>query len=241
MNRGNALCATPATKTAFHSRTGTWLPLVSAAALLAAGCASNDGYRQAFSEKGVIQGSNHAVSADETPTLRAAKMTLVHQGFAIENVDFKAGIIKATRNFPDDGNKNISYNIVATVDVAPNGRGTSLVTLAATQQTVLHRERYDWWHLLWVLPLFPVDTEYQTVVTREGNVTDPVFYSDFFAAVDKSLTNVLAIMTEAPASAPVAVSSVLPLPQAIGSDAGSHASVDAGTQAIPFAATATAH
>jgi hypothetical protein len=239
MNQGNVLRATPATKTAFHSRTRTWLPLVSAATLLATGCASNDGYRHAFSEKGVIQGSDHAVSAEETPTLQAAKRTLVHQGFAVENVDFKAGVIKATRNFPDENNKNISYNIVATVDVTPNGRGTSLVTLAATQQTVLHREKYDWWHLMWVLPLFPVDTEYQTVVTSEGDVTDPVFYSDFFACIDKSLTNVLAIMNEAPAS-PVAVSSVPPLPQFIDGGAGNSVTVDGSIQAIPFAATASA-
>ena len=149
------------------------------------GCAANEGYRQAFSDQARIAGNSHPVSTDPATTLRDTKGVLVHQGFTVENFDLNAGMIKAVRDFQDADDPTVSYNIAATVDVTGDGGSGSTVTLAASQQTILHRQWHDWWHLLWIIPLFPTGTEYQTVVTREGNVTDTRFYSDFFGGLDK--------------------------------------------------------
>lgn len=159
------------------------MPIVLAGALaLAGGCASNNAYQKAFSAESAIKGNNQVFPAPQDQTFRAVKMTLIRQGFTIEQADITSGLVKAVRNYQDPGDKTISYNIIATADVTADDQ-ESVVTLAASQQTVLHREWHTWWHLLWLIPLFPTGVEYQTVVTQEGNVTDPAFYKDFFASV----------------------------------------------------------
>ena len=117
--------------------------LVGAAVALLAGCASDNAYQHAFSEKSSINGSHRDFSAPAEITLRTAKQTLVRQGFTIEHIDATSGVIKATRNYQDPKDKDVSYNINATIDVGPDAApSSSMVTLAASQQTVLHRE----WH-----------------------------------------------------------------------------------------------
>lgn len=150
---------------------------------VASGCAANNGYQKAFAAESAIKGNHQTFYVPADQTFRAVKMTLVRQGFTIENADAAAGLIKAVRNFQDVEDKDVSYNIIATADVTADD-DNSVVTIAASQQTVLHREWHTWWHLLWIIPLFPTGTEYQTVVTQEGNVTDASFYKDFFASVD---------------------------------------------------------
>lgn len=164
---------------------------------VAGGCATNNGYQKAFSAESAIKGNHQSFSAPLEQTFRAVKMTLVRQGFTVESADLGSGLIKAVRNFQDPTDKDVSYNIIATADVTADDEN-SLVTMAASQQTVLHREWHTWWHLLWIIPLFPTGTEYQTVVTQEGNVTDPVFYKDFFASVDTTVAaNLAAIKAKA--------------------------------------------
>jgi hypothetical protein len=101
----------------------------------------------------------------------------------------------------DKEDKEFSYNIHASVDISEEVGGQSTVSLAASQQTILHRATYTWWHLLWILPIIPTGTEYQTLVVKEGNITDPGFYTDFFnslkVAVTKHDTNVKAAAAKA--------------------------------------------
>ena len=153
---------------------------------LASGCAANNGYQKAFAAESAIKGNHQNFAAPADQTFRAVKVTLVRQGFTIENADANSGLIKAVRNFQDTEDKDVSYNIIASADVTADDEN-SMVTIAASQQTVLHREWHTWWHLLWIIPLFPTGTEYQTVVTHEGNVTDAAFYKDFFASVDSAV------------------------------------------------------
>lgn len=157
----------------------------------AAGCASSNGYQKAFSADSAIKGNHQEFQAPLDQTFRAAKITLVRQGFTIEQADLASGVIKAVRNLQDPSDANVSYNIITTADVTSDA-DSSIVTLAASQQTVLHREWHDWWHLLWIIPLFPTGTEYQTVVTQEGNVTDPAFYKDFFTSVTSQIATAAA-------------------------------------------------
>ncbi len=155
---------------------------------LAIGCSSQDDYQKAFSDETALNGNTRNYNASVDLTLRTVKQVLVKKGFTIDQADISNGVIKAERNMQDSSEKEVSYNITASADVSESPTDqTSVLTFAASQQTVLHRKEYTWWHLLWVLPLFPIGTEYQTVVTNEGNVTDNTFYSDFFAEVEKSL------------------------------------------------------
>ncbi|PTU33062.1 hypothetical protein [Stenotrophobium rhamnosiphilum] len=153
---------------------------------LAGGCATNDGYHKAFAAESAIKGNHQTFAAPLDQTFRAVKITLIRQGFTMESADPSSGLIKATRNFQDPVEKDVSYNIVATADVNAEDEN-SIVTIAASQQTILHREWHTWWKLLWIIPIFPTGTEYQTVVTKEGNVTDAAFYKDFFASVSTAV------------------------------------------------------
>lgn len=160
-----------------------------AATATLAGCGGQQGYRKAFSEQAALTNNSRTFEIPADQALRTVKQTLVRQGFTIEQADTSTGLIKATRNMQDRDDKDISYNINATADITEaTGKG-SVVTLAASQQTVLHRKWRTWWHLLWIIPIFPTGVEYQTVVTKEGNVTDAAFYGDFFAAIEKAMSS----------------------------------------------------
>jgi len=163
--------------------------LIGVSALLA-GCATDNAYQKAFSNESALAGNSKMIAAPQNRAMNLTKLALLRQGFTIEQADSSTGLIKAVRNYRDPDASDVSYNITATVDVTANepDRGGSIVTLSASQQTVLHRQWHDWWHLLWIIPLFPTGTEYQTVVTNEGNITDSKFYSDFFKDVEDSLS-----------------------------------------------------
>jgi hypothetical protein len=193
--------------------------LASLAGLLAlGGCATQSGYQSALAQHTALTGNSRTFRAPPDQTFSSAKLTLVRQGFTIENADLQTGLIKATRNLQDKEDENVSYNVVASVDITPtsSARTESIVTASASQQTVLHREWHTWWHLLWILPLIPTGTEYQTVVTKEGNITEPGLYNDLFAAMEKDLQSRPAaepapVMQAIPVAAPI---SATPLPAA---------------------------
>jgi hypothetical protein len=88
----------------------------------------------------------------------------------------------------DKENPEYSYNIHVSADISEVAGVQSTVSLAASQQTILHRATTTWWHLLWILPIIPTGTEYQTLVVNEGNVTDPGFYTDFFNSLKVAVT-----------------------------------------------------
>ena len=63
--------------------------------------------------------------------------------------------------------------------------GETQVIAAANMTTELHKKSYTWWHLLWLIPIFPTGTEYTTVVINRDTVHIPQLYHDFFTAVQK--------------------------------------------------------
>lgn len=154
---------------------------------LLTGCAANDGFKKGLSDSAVSQASSRTLQTTADNALRSSKLTLISKGFSIDSIDTLSGIIKSSRKLPDEKDKDLSYRISAVVDVTGNG-AESIVTLAANQQTVLHRTVRTWWKLLWILPLFPVETEYRQDILKESDIVDPVFYNDFFNALSKNLT-----------------------------------------------------
>jgi len=153
------------------------------------GCANNQqGYKKAFDSQHSLTQNRCAFTQSSDSIFMIAKQVFIQQGFTIESAELKSGIIKAVRNMEDKDNPEISYNIHASADISEVAGVQSTVSLAASQQTILHRATTTWWHLLWILPIIPTGTEYQTLVIREGNITDPGFYTDFFNSLKVAVT-----------------------------------------------------
>jgi hypothetical protein len=148
--------------------------------LFLSGCGSEPSYRQAFNSSEQIQGNTESISASQDRAWAASLRVLSQQGFMVRSADKANAIILADREMTDQNDKNTSYQITSTVTFVPLGQGITQVSLAANQTTELHRKEYVWWHLLWLIPLFPIGSEYNSVVTQRGTVQNPEFYAGFF-------------------------------------------------------------
>jgi hypothetical protein len=193
-------------RTQFRSIGTTVMMAVIAAGTLS-GCAAQTGYTSAFANSTALAGNSRRFSATPDQIFKTVKITLVQQGFTIEQTDAANGLIKGVRALEDQKNKKISYLITTSVDVtgAPSGDAT-VVTASASQQTVLHKDSEKYFHLLGLVPI-PTGKDYQTIVRKEGNITDASFYRDLFAAVESNLPKAPAVATFA---APAAVTTVAP-------------------------------
>lgn len=163
---------------------GIWAVLLMALT----GCSGNQqAYQKAFSSQYALTQNQAAYSQSSEAVFKIVKQTFTQQGFTIETADMKSGIIKAVRDMADKEDPDISYNIHVSADISEVPGSDTNVSLAASQQTILHRATTTWWHLLWIVPIIPTGTEYQTLVIKEGNVTDPGFYADFFNTLKVSV------------------------------------------------------
>lgn len=162
--------------------------LLSAALLTLAGCGSPKTYETAFSQGTALAGNTRTYDGTADHVFRASKVTLVQQGFTIEQADASAGLLKGQRIFEDPKNHKIAYLVTATVDITGASKSQTVVTVSASQQTVLHKDTHKYYHLLGLVPI-PTGKEYQTVVRAEGNITGGSFYQDFFAAVSRNMAS----------------------------------------------------
>lgn len=169
------------------SRFFQWFLFVAMIALT--GCANNQqAYQKAFDSQHSLTHNQCAFTQPPENVFKITKQVFIQQGFTIESADLKSGIVKAVRNMQDKENPAISYNISASADISEVTGSETNVSLASSQQTILHRASTTWWHLLWILPIIPTGTEYQTLVIKEGNITDPGYYSDFFNSLRIAVT-----------------------------------------------------
>ncbi len=160
--------------------------LLGAIVLTLAGCEAPKTYETAFSKHTALAGNTHTYAATADQVFRASKVTLVQQGFTVDHADASAGLMKGLRVFDDPKNKKIAYLVTATVDITGVSASQTVVTVSASQQTVLHKESHKYYHLLGLVPI-PTGKEYQTVTRAEGNITGAAFYQDFFAAVARNM------------------------------------------------------
>ncbi len=161
-----------------------WIFLV-AGSLCVAGCASEPSYRQAFDSSQQIEGNTESIASTPDKTWIASLQVLSQQGFMVRSADKSNDVILADREMADQNDKNVSYQITSTVTLVPLGQNITQVSLAANQTTEFHRKQYVWWHLLWLIPLFPIGSEYTSVVTHRGTVQNPEFYAGFFDNLKK--------------------------------------------------------
>src|SRR5437879_1473682 len=160
--------------------------LLCGALLTLVGCGSPKTYETAFSQKTALAGNTRNFDAPADQVFRASKVTLVQQGFTIEQADASVGLLKGVRTFDDPKNKKIAYLVTASVDISGTSGEETVVTVSASQQTVLHKDSNKYYHLLGLVPI-PTGKEYQTIVRAEGNITGASFYKDFFAAVSRNV------------------------------------------------------
>jgi hypothetical protein len=166
-----------------------------------AGCAAPQGYKTAFTDKGVA-GTSRRFEGSVDETFRAAKQTLVQRGFNLEMIEPSTGTIRADRDIADPKKKEISYIISATLDIsAGSSAAETVVTIAASQQTVAHTARHEWTSVLGLLPMPVPGKKYNTLVTKEGALQDPELYAEFFAAIDRNLKQARLAAQRAPAVA----------------------------------------
>lgn len=148
--------------------------------LILAGCSSEPSYHQAFESSQQIHGNTESIAAAQDKTWVATLQVLSQQGFMVRSADKENAIILADREMSDENDKNTSYQITSTITLVPLGNNITKVSFAANQTTEFHRKEYVWWHLLWIIPLFPVGSEYTTAVTHRGTVDNQEFYKGFF-------------------------------------------------------------
>ncbi len=165
---------------------GVWLCL--ATALTVMGCSSNPPqYEGAFSASQQIKGNSDAISAPMELTWGSVLEVLAQQGFLVQQADAKNHIILATKEIRSKEDKDLSHTVSATLTLFSVSDQVTRVMVAANQTTNLHKKDYTWWHLLWFIPLFPIGTEYTTVVVDRDTVRSPQFYADFFHDVNQVL------------------------------------------------------
>ena len=155
--------------------------------LLVMGCSSVPDYEGAFSASQQVKGNSESVSAPMDMAWGAVLEVLSQQGFLIQQADAKSRLILANREMRSKEDKDLSHTVTATITLVPSSDQQTRVMVAANQTTELHKKSYTWWHLLWLIPIFPTGTEYTTVVVERDTVRSPQFYSDFFGAVKKTI------------------------------------------------------
>ena len=161
-----------------------WIALLLALHVL--GCSSDPPhYEGAFSASQQVKGNSESVSAPVDMTWGAILEVLSQQGFLIQQADPKSRIILANREMRSKEDKDLSHTVSTTVTLFPSSDQLTRVMVAANQTTELHKKSYTWWHLLWIIPLFPTGTEYTTVVVERDTVRSPQFYNDFLGAVKR--------------------------------------------------------
>ena len=165
----------------------TYLIILATTSLLVSGCATKGNFQQAFDDKETINNSNQVIAATPEVIFDAALEVTSKQGFNVDTVDPKGRVLTVSKEIKNDEDKELSHTIKSTITVVPGG-DESLVMLSANQVTEMHKKSYVWWHLLWVLPLIPIDTEYTTVVTDRDTIRETEFYTSFFSKLNQSVT-----------------------------------------------------
>ena len=152
-----------------------------------AGCTSNNAVRQGVSSNEAVQRNIRTYASPIKDLWIASLEVLAHQGFTISLSNRPDGILNAERKMTDPNDADLYYDIVTTVTITPVERQNSEIVMTANEQRIRYQKTHTWWHLLWLIPLFPTGTEYSTVMRHSGTVSDNQFYASFFDGISKSL------------------------------------------------------
>jgi hypothetical protein len=168
--------------------------------LFVSACSTPSTYESAFSEQHQIKGNTESISAPMDAAWGCVLEVMATRGWLIQQADTKSHLILAHREMRDKDDTDLSHTITATVTLVSMTDQMTQVIAAANMTTELHKKSYTWWHLLWLIPIFPTGTEYTTVVVNRDTVHDPQLYHDFFAAVQKRCDEKKKLLSPVPVS-----------------------------------------
>ena len=182
-------------------------------------------------DKSVLSYDGQCFTAPPERTLGAVTEALLQRGFTIDGSNAALGTVDGTRSTSDAKDESTTYVVHATATVrAVPVTGHSVVSIAATQQTVLHQKSHQWTQLV-LIPI-PTSTNYRNVVKNDVSITEPQFYRDLFAAIERNLRSTTA------GSAPTTETPPQPAPAA--ATAGSDSNAPATAAALIAADTGAA-
>lgn len=174
--------------------------LVIALTFLGFGCSTPTTQYRAFSEGNKIKGNSDSIPASMDVTWASVLEVAAERGWLMQQADTKSHVILATREIRDEDDEDLSHTLSASVTLVPVSEQITHVIAAVNETTELHKKSHTWWHLLWLIPLFPTGTEYTTVVVSRDTVHNPQLYQDFFDAVTKRCNEKKMVVS--PASVP---------------------------------------
>ncbi|HYC10851.1 MAG TPA: caspase family protein [Steroidobacteraceae bacterium] len=195
-------------------------------------------------DQSVLSYDGQCFTAPPERTLGAVTEALLQRGFTIDDSNAALGTVGGTRSTSDPKDESATLVVHADAKVrAVPVTGHSVVTIAASQQTVLHQKSHQWTQLV-LIPI-PTATNYRNVVKNDVSITEPQFYRDLFAAIEHNLRSTTAgsaRANEAPQPPPAAASagSDSDTPATDTRAAGAAALIAAGTGAASAAIPATA-
>lgn len=155
-------------------------------ALFTAGCSTPTKPEPGFTDNEKIEGNATSIGASKDVVWASVLEVMAQRGWLIQQANPQTGLITASREIRDEEKKELSHAYTATVTIVPTSEQVTQVIAAASKTTELHKKSTKWWKLLWIIPIFPKGTEYQTVVVNRETVHSAQLYQDFFAAVKKS-------------------------------------------------------
>jgi len=151
--------------------------------LTLAGCA-NAPYKNTFSSAPKVN-NTHVFQHELKATRHAVVATLTRRGFHITHNT--AHQINAKKSEKASSSSNKTYKVKTQTSLAKLKKHKTRITLVAGQKTVLHQTTHTWFHLLFLIPIFPTGTHHSTHVTNAGTIQKEHFYTSFFNAVSKRL------------------------------------------------------
>lgn len=176
------------------------LLLIACLLLSVTGCQTSSPHDGVFSEQNKIKGNTESIAAPIDIVWGSVLEVMAQRGWLIQQSDPKSHVIMAHREVRDKEDTDLSHSYKATVTLVSTTEQITQVIATANVTTELHKKSYTWWHLLWLIPIFPTGSEYTTVVINRDTVQNVQLYEDFFAAVIQRCDEKKAL--KSPATAP---------------------------------------
>ncbi len=184
-----------------------FLTAIATATVLVSGCTSvPPSYEDALNASDAVKANSAIIPASLNTTWSHVLLVLPQDGFIVQNIDDKNRVISAHREITDTHDPDTSYEITTSITLVPAAADKTEVVMAANRKTEVHHQDHTWWHLLWLIPIFPTGTEYTTVVTARDTIHSPHFYDAFFVSLKSS------IQAASVHSAPVVHTAPAPMP-----------------------------
>ncbi|HEX4376505.1 MAG TPA: caspase family protein [Steroidobacteraceae bacterium] len=115
----------------------------------------------------------------------------IQAAFAQRGLTVRGGYLGTTidgsRSGDDPKDRNLTDVLSVTATITPVGdTGHSAVSITARRRVLLHDEHHHWTSADIIIPI-ATSTDYKEVVKQDVAVTDPVFFRDLYAAIERNL------------------------------------------------------